>query len=97
LQGAGLYHLAMGAILGITAWSRGQERIRSMNLYAQTYRDDVYEETSITSRRSRGNSRYNRRDDDEYIRERRARADNTMPLEDADKSIPNRVDPEART
>ena len=27
LQGAGLYHMAMGAILGIAAWSRGQEKI----------------------------------------------------------------------
>jgi hypothetical protein len=27
LQGAGLYHVAMGAVLGITAWSRGQEKI----------------------------------------------------------------------
>jgi hypothetical protein len=27
LKGAGLYHMAMGAILGITAWSRGQEKI----------------------------------------------------------------------
>ncbi len=27
LQGAGLFHLAMGAILGITAWSRGQEKM----------------------------------------------------------------------
>lgn len=27
LQGAGLYHIAMGAVLGITAWSRGQEKI----------------------------------------------------------------------
>lgn len=27
LQGAGLFHLAMGAVLGITAWSRGQEKI----------------------------------------------------------------------
>ena len=27
LQGAGLFHMAMGAILGITAWSRGQEKI----------------------------------------------------------------------
>ena len=29
LQGAGLYHLAMGAILGIAAWQRGNEKIRS--------------------------------------------------------------------
>jgi|688.fasta_scaffold638038_2 hypothetical protein len=27
LQGAGLYHLAMGAILGVAAWSRGQEKM----------------------------------------------------------------------
>ena len=27
LQGAGLYHLAMGAILGVAAWSRGQEKL----------------------------------------------------------------------
>lgn len=27
LQGAGLFHLAMGGILGVTAWSRGQEKM----------------------------------------------------------------------
>lgn len=27
LKGAGLFHMAMGAILGIAAWSRGQEKI----------------------------------------------------------------------
>jgi hypothetical protein len=27
LQGAGLYHVAMGAVLGVAAWSRGQEKI----------------------------------------------------------------------
>jgi hypothetical protein len=27
LQGAGLFHVAMGAILGVTAWSRGREKI----------------------------------------------------------------------
>lgn len=27
LQGAGLYHMAMGAVLGIAAWSRGKEKI----------------------------------------------------------------------
>jgi hypothetical protein len=27
LQGAGLYHLAMGAVLGVVAWSRGQEKM----------------------------------------------------------------------
>lgn len=27
LKGAGLYHMAMGAILGIAAWCRGQEKL----------------------------------------------------------------------
>lgn len=27
LQGAGLFHVAMGAILGVAAWSRGREKI----------------------------------------------------------------------
>ena len=27
LQGAGLYHIAMGAVLGVSAWSRGQEKM----------------------------------------------------------------------
>jgi hypothetical protein len=34
LKGAGLYHMAMGAIIGITAWSRGQEKIHS---YQETH------------------------------------------------------------
>jgi hypothetical protein len=31
LQGAGLYHLAMGAICGVAAWSRGQEKMAGVN------------------------------------------------------------------
>ena len=27
LKGAGLFHMAMGAVLGVAAWSRGQEKI----------------------------------------------------------------------
>jgi Holin of 3TMs, for gene-transfer release len=27
LKGAGLFHMAMGAVLGIAAWSRGQEKM----------------------------------------------------------------------
>jgi len=30
LKGAGLFHVAMGAVLGITAWSRGQEKINNV-------------------------------------------------------------------
>ena len=31
LSGAGLFHMAMGAVLGITAWSRGQEKMAGVN------------------------------------------------------------------
>jgi Holin of 3TMs, for gene-transfer release len=27
LQGAGLYHMAMGAVVGVTAWKRSQEKM----------------------------------------------------------------------
>ena len=36
LQGAGLFHMAMGAVLGITAWSRGQEKLAGMDGTAKT-------------------------------------------------------------
>lgn len=32
LDGSGLYHLAMGAILGVAAWTRGQEKIQTIML-----------------------------------------------------------------
>ena len=31
LKGGGLFHVAMGAVLGVAAWSRGQEKITAMN------------------------------------------------------------------
>lgn len=31
LQGAGLYHVSMGGILGITAWWRSKEKIAGVN------------------------------------------------------------------
>jgi hypothetical protein len=31
LAGAGLFHIAMGAILGITAWWRSREKIELQN------------------------------------------------------------------
>jgi hypothetical protein len=36
LQGAGLFHMAMGAVLGITAWSRGQEKLAGVTGGAPT-------------------------------------------------------------
>lgn len=31
LQGAGLYHIAMGAVLGLAAWGRTQEKLQGAN------------------------------------------------------------------
>jgi hypothetical protein len=30
LKGAGLFHIAMGAVIGVTSWSRGREKIQGM-------------------------------------------------------------------
>jgi len=32
LQGAGLFHIAMGAVLGVSAWSRGKEKIAGASI-----------------------------------------------------------------
>jgi len=36
LQGAGLFHLAMGGVLGVTAYGRTQEKIEDKKLIAKT-------------------------------------------------------------
>ena len=33
IQGGGLFHIAMGAIVGITAWSRGREKMLGVGTY----------------------------------------------------------------
>jgi Holin of 3TMs, for gene-transfer release len=35
LQGGGLFHLAMGAVLGITSWTRGTEKIQRLQTLEQ--------------------------------------------------------------
>ena len=42
LQGAGLIHMAFGAILGVAAWSRGQEKITAMNQGYESYGPERY-------------------------------------------------------
>lgn len=47
LQGAGLYHLAMGAVLGVAAWSRGQEKMASGSVSPNmTPRQTTYTQTT---------------------------------------------------
>jgi len=43
VQGAGLFHLAMGAVLGISAWSRGKEKIAGVNNQSNYFYDDDYD------------------------------------------------------
>ncbi len=38
LKGAGLFHMAMGAVLGITAWTRGREKLAMYQ--SQQYQTD---------------------------------------------------------
>lgn len=40
LQGAGLFHLAMGAVLGVAAWSRGQEKLYGVHRHDYDDYDD---------------------------------------------------------
>lgn len=59
LQGAGLFHLAMGAVLGVAAWSRGKEKIAGVSNYnpysSYTYNRDYddYREYNHDDRRPR--------------------------------------------
>lgn len=46
LQGAGLYHLAMGAVLGVAAYSRGKEKLAGMD---STNRYSGYNEPQMNS------------------------------------------------
>jgi hypothetical protein len=50
LQGAGLYHLAMGAVLGVAAWSRGQEKIAGANLAPAIQQQNSYVPEMTTNR-----------------------------------------------
>jgi len=34
LKGGGMYHLAMGAVIGVVAWSRGQEKLKVLDSIA---------------------------------------------------------------
>jgi hypothetical protein len=31
IRGGGLYHLSMGAVVGVAVWSRGQEKMQTLN------------------------------------------------------------------
>jgi hypothetical protein len=86
LQGAGLYHLAMGAIVGITSWSRGQERMSELKTLSQMSRN-VESETSPVTQVETTSYR---------VRRRTVTPPSDTDLQDAD-SQPRNFDPESRT
>lgn len=40
LKDSGFYHMAMGVVIGVSAWTRGQENILRTRLFAQTETQD---------------------------------------------------------
>lgn len=48
LKESGYYHMAMGAILGIAAWTRGQEKIKRLDIDNGNSVEVVKTETSQT-------------------------------------------------
>ena len=53
LSGAGMYHIAMGAILGVAAWSRTQEKIATVKYPIRKDDTDCEDADEIARRRGR--------------------------------------------
>ncbi len=47
LQGAGFFHIAMGAVLGISAYGRTQEKIEDKKIVAQTVQTTTHQKFKI--------------------------------------------------
>jgi len=47
LQGAGLYHLSMGAVIGVTSWQRSQEKISAMKVGGGSYTESSTTQTTV--------------------------------------------------
>jgi hypothetical protein len=55
IQGGGVFHIAMGAILGITAYSRGKEKLTAMEVFGTDIIDERRNRNNRdTNQRSRG-------------------------------------------
>jgi hypothetical protein len=57
LRGAGFYHLAMGAILGVTAWTRGKEKLAIINGEMQIYQSSNSSSSTRPDRPSKPSAR----------------------------------------
>lgn len=47
LQGGGLYHLSMGAILGVTSWQRSQEKMTAIKAGGGSYTESTTTQTNV--------------------------------------------------
>jgi len=47
LQGAGFFHIAMGAVLGITSYGRSQEKIEDKKVVAQSVKTTTHQKFKI--------------------------------------------------
>lgn len=52
LQGGGLYHVSMGAVVGVTAWQRTNEKIASISYGSTTYTERQEDSISTPQRGS---------------------------------------------
>lgn len=53
LQNGGLYHIAMGAVTGVTAWSRGKEKITAMQTSDGSTSQTTENSLEVTSTRGK--------------------------------------------
>lgn len=49
IRGGGLYHIAMGGVVGVAVWSRGKEKMAILNTVGATGVDDAAVTTSTTT------------------------------------------------
>lgn len=58
LEGGGLFHVAMGAVLGVTAWGRTQEKLHGVSNPYMISRHQRFDEERHYDRRERERSEY---------------------------------------
>ena len=60
LQGGGMFHVAMGAVLGISAWSRGREKMMGAdNNYENSYDQDYDQNQNNQNYQNQNNNQPN--------------------------------------
>ena len=61
LNGGGVFHISMGAILGVSSWSRGQENLEKYKIYENELNNNhANNQTTVTVTTSKVQERLNR-------------------------------------